>query len=303
MTVFKLAVRLAVSASILALVFQRIDVAQVVAVLREADARLLLGAVLLQLASSSLAAYRWFLLMRNLAFGQTLASYWRSYFKSLFFNQGLPTSIGGDAVRVLDVARRGFRKRDAAYAVMIDRGLGLAALLVLNLFAHAFAPALLPPEILYVTVLAAGLAILGFTGAWHLADLRNPHGHPQLARAKRLSLRLHTAFASRRVAILGASLAIHVLAMLSVYAIGSGLDLQQRLITYFIVVPPAILLTVVPVSIAGWGVREGALAALFSLLGADTATVVAMSIVYGVTLIAVSLPGLLIYMRERHSVV
>ena len=56
--------------------------------------------------------------MQNLHFGQSFSFYWRSYFKAMFFNQGLPTSIGGDALRVLDVAGQGFRKRDVLYGVM-----------------------------------------------------------------------------------------------------------------------------------------------------------------------------------------
>ena len=80
---------------------------------------------------------------------------------------------------------------------------------------------------------------------------------------------------------------------------GWALGLRYDLTTYFVIVPPAILLTVIPVSLAGWGVREGALVALFSFIGADKATVLTMSILYGLTLIIVSLPGFLIYLGGR----
>jgi len=64
-------------------------------------------------------------------------------------------------------------------------------------------------------------------------------------------------------------------------------------------VPPALVLTVIPISIAGWGVREGALVGLFSLIGADRTIVLMMSVVYGILLILVSLPGLAVFLRGR----
>ena len=64
--------------------------------------------------------------------------------------------------------------------------------------------------------------------------------------------------------------------------------------------PPALVLTVFPISVAGWGVREGALVGLFSLIGADKTAVLMMSLLYGLTLIIVSLPGLVTYLKGRH---
>ena len=63
--------------------------------------------------------------------------------------------------------------------------------------------------------------------------------------------------------------------------------------------PPALVLTVIPISVAGWGVREGALIGLFSLIGADKTAVLMMSLLYGLTLIIVSLPGLVTYLKGR----
>ena len=108
----KFLVRLLVSVSILLVVLRSIDVGQAWQVIARARPEWLLCALLMQFGSTAVSAYRWQLIMRNLGFGQTFSFYWDSYFKGMFFNQGLPTSIGGDAVKVLDVARRGFRKRD-----------------------------------------------------------------------------------------------------------------------------------------------------------------------------------------------
>lgn len=293
----KLLIRLLVSGAIFALILRGIDVQQVWAAVSQARWSLLAAALLLQLGSATLAAYRWQLLMQNLAFGQSFGFYWRSYFKAIFFNQGLPTSIGGDAVRVLDVARLGFRKRDALYGVALDRIVGLAALLLLNVAAHLMKPELLPPPVYHFIMLLLFLGLAGFVGVGFLRRLPWLDAYPQLTLLRAVSVRLQQALRVNRTRLIVASLAIHGLAVLGFYATGLALGLRYDLVTYLAIVPPAILLTVLPVSLAGWGVREGALVALFALVGANPATVLAMSILYGLTLIVISLPGLVIYLR------
>jgi uncharacterized membrane protein YbhN (UPF0104 family) len=295
----KFLVRLVVSVSILAVILRSIDFGQAWQVLARAAPDLLLLALLMQFGSTAVSAYRWQLIMRNLGFGQTFLFYWDSYFKGMFFNQGLPTSIGGDAIRVLDVARRGFRKRDVLVGVAIDRLTGLGALLLLALIAHLVNPDLLPEKVYrpILWLLAAGL--LGFASLSFLGRLSWLSRQPQLAVLKTVSDRLLQAVSLHRVLLLTSSLLVPLLAMLAFFAAGRALGLRYDLLTYFAIVPPALVLTVVPISIAGWGVREGVLVGLFSLIGADRTVVLMMSLVYGMLLILVSLPGLVVFLRGR----
>jgi len=66
-----------------------------------------------------------------------------------------------------------------------------------------------------------------------------------------------------------------------------------------VIVPPVILLTLVPVSLAGWGVREGAMIGLFTLIGASKAAVLSMSLLYGMVLVLTSLPGFYVYLTNN----
>ncbi len=253
----------------------------------------------MQFGSTTVSAYRWQLIMHNLRFGQFYSFYWRSYFKAMFFNQGLPTSIGGDALRVLDVAGQGFRKRDALYGVMLDRIAGLVALMWLNLIAYMFNPDLLPDPIYHLTLLLVVGGLAGFAGVSSLRYLPWFDAYPRLSVVKTIAERLHQAFLANRILLIASSLLIPLLAMLSFFATGWALGLRYDLVTYFVIVPPAIFLTIIPVSLAGWGVREGALVGLFSLIGADKATILAMSILYGLIQIVVRLPGFVIYLGRR----
>ena len=60
--------------------------------------RILILALVMQLASTTVAAFRWFLIMRRMGSTANVFFFMKSYFKGTFFNQGLPTSIGGDGI-------------------------------------------------------------------------------------------------------------------------------------------------------------------------------------------------------------
>jgi glycosyltransferase 2 family protein len=285
---------------ILVLIVRSIDLQQVFNVLQKTRMDYLAAALLLQFGSTAVAAYRWQMIMQNLNFGQNFTFYGRSYFKGMFFNQGLPTSIGGDAVKVLDVASLGFRKRDALYGVMVDRIIGLGALMSLTLIAYLISPKLLPMQVHRPIMLLLTTGAVGFMGIFILSYVDWLKRYPKLAILTLISERLHVALSSHRFELVAASLLIPSLALLGFFATGWALGLRYSLMTYFAIVPPALVLTIIPISIAGWGVREGALVGLFSLIGADKTMVLMMSLLYGLTLIVVSFPGLVSYLKGRH---
>jgi len=296
----KTLVRILVSGIILWLIARSIDLGQVLDNLRGASPGLLLLALVLQGASIAAAAYRWFLVMRNLDYPLPRQFYIRSYFKGMFFNQGLPTSVGGDALRVLDVASQGYRKRDAFAGVLVDRGIGLAALMLLNVLALLASPGLLPGNVTWGIAAMVSIGLTGFLAVLVFARLRWVENFSQLRLLRILSFQLQQAFSRQGLFLVMLSLLIHMLTVACIYTIGLSLDMHYSLLTYLVIVPPVILFTVIPVSVAGWGVREGAMVTLFALIGADKAAVLAMSIIFGLILIAASVPGLLVYLQGRH---
>lgn len=295
----KFLLRLAITATILTLILRAIDIKQIWQVLQQAQLGLLALAILMQFASTAVSAYRWQIIMQNLGFGQNFAFYWQSYFKGMFFNQGLPTSIGGDAMRVLDVAKQGFRKRDVLYGVMVDRAVGLGALMLLSLFAYLLKPDLLPMQVYRPMLMLILAGLIGFFSLFLIGKMQWLCRFPKLNILNIISERLYQIFHTRRPLLIVLSLAIPLLALLGFFATGWALGLRYDLMIYFAIVPIAIILTIIPVSIAGWGVREGALVGLFSLIGAHKATVLTMSLLYGITLIIVSLPGLISFLKGR----
>jgi len=92
---------------------------------------------------------------------------------------------------------------------------------------------------------------------------------------------------------------VHLLSVLTLYALAWSIDFHMSFQTFLIAVPPVFLLTIVPVSLAGWGIREGAMIGIFMLVGADQTKVLAMSILYGLLLIISSLPGAYFWVKSK----
>lgn len=295
--------KLLISAAILGFLIYKVDFAAVTQTILSADLVLLSLALLFLIVSQLVAAYRWSLIMGLLSYQHSLVFYIKSYFKGAMFNQVLPTSIGGDAYRVAEVKSQGGRLREAFYGVFIDRIVGLIGLLLITLVANMIDPSLLPTHIYY---LVNGLILAAFVGFFVLLAL---HKLPLLERWSvtklffDLSQRFRLVYKTpKRISQqLGLSVAIHLLAMIAIFGIGHSVGINEPLVTYLVLIPPAILLTVLPLSFAGWGLREGALIFLFMSVGIDATLVLAMSILYGILLIFAALPGLVFYVRNKHK--
>lgn len=300
---FKLIVKIVVSLALLVLIVRHIDVQSVVAVVRAMRPEYLLLALAAQLLSAWIASWRWYQIMRRLKFTQGPLFYFKSYLKGTFFNQALPGGIGGDAYRVVETASLGQGKKEAFYGVLLDRVLGLIGLMLLNLLANWADPDLLPRAVFHIlNLISLGgisavvvFALLGKVP--HFAEFKFTRHLHELSAAMRAVYRDgHAIFLHSLVSVL-----IHFVSMVAIYFIGVGVGLDYSLLTFLVLVPPVMMLTIAPISLAGWGVRESGMIGLFLLIGADKAKVLSMSVLYGLILLAASLPGLYLFLMNRHK--
>src|SRR6476661_8524065 len=125
-----LALRLAVSAALIAWILARTPFREVGAAFRAADLRFVLLALALNLFDTLASVRRWRLLLRAQGGDAPFGSLVRSYFVGIFFNNFLPSTIGGDTVRVIDTARAGVGRARAVAIIFVDRFVGLLALVL-----------------------------------------------------------------------------------------------------------------------------------------------------------------------------
>jgi uncharacterized membrane protein YbhN (UPF0104 family) len=224
-----------------------------------------------------------------------------------FFNQTLPSSVGGDAIRIWLVGRQD-NWRAAAYSVFLDRVVGVLALAILVLGCLPWSLALVRDPVGRAALLAIGLGCIG-AGLVFVAL-----ASPRLRILQRWSLTRHlAASAAITLAILrspgalavifGLSFVIHLLTALAAWCAARAIDADLPLLYAVYLVLPVVLIAVVPVSIAGWGVREGAMIAAFAYAGLSQSDGLIVSLLYGAGNLVLGVAGGLVWIAtsERRS--
>jgi hypothetical protein len=283
--------------------FQYVDFKNLIEILAKSHGGTILIALLFQLGSTYVAAYRWRLIMKLLVFNESVSYYVKSYFKASFFNQVLPSSIGGDAVRIIDLTQKGYDKKDAFYGVFVDRVVGLVGLLVLNLLSTLIFFGTFDKDFSLLIILITVGGITGFTLLFHLQKIKFLAKYKGLDLFHRLAKRLNKLYSNRTLLYkhIAISVGVHLLTVLSLYALALSIDFHISFQTFLIAIPPVFLLTIVPISLAGWGIREGAMVGIFMLVGADETKVLAMSILYGILLMIASIPGSYFWVKSKRA--
>ena len=296
-------IKLLITIAIFYFLFRNIDFVEFGKTVLNSHGGWILVALLMQLTSTYIAAYRWFKISQLLVFQERLSFYVQVYFKGTFFNQVLPSSIGGDAVRMLELTAKGYDKKDAFYVVFVDRVVGLVGLLVLNLLATLLFFGAFDEKFSLLIISIALSGIFGFFLLFQLNRLTFLTNVKFLNLFVRLAKRLNSLYASKRLLFkhIAISVIVHFFSVLTMYGLSLALDLHLSFQVLLIAVPPVFLLTIVPISLAGWGIREGAMIGIFMLVGADPTKVLAMSILYGLLLIVSALPGSYFWIKSKKA--
>jgi glycosyltransferase 2 family protein len=232
-----------------------------------------------------LMVWRWQVLCKLLSGKRLAFSYLLIGFgRSLLLGQVLPSSVGADAIRVMTVARdAGFGL--AVRSVVCDRLLGLLALLTLvvatlPLFARSTGNAALVAGILLFVLAAAAALVL--TSCFPGIIGRIPLVGRNLG-VSASDLRLVITSWTGAASIGGLAIAAHLISVLVFAGFAKGLGSSTTLLDSIAIVPVALLVTSVPISLGGWGVREAALASSFAAIGADPLVGAVASVLFGLS--------------------
>ncbi|RTL61197.1 MAG: flippase-like domain-containing protein [Hyphomicrobiales bacterium] len=221
----------------------------------------------------------------------------RISFAGAFYSQTMVSFVGGDAARIMLLAQHGVPATVSSYVIVLDRLVGLAAQLLVLL---AVSPALLLMRVdvsLYGSVWAFALAglvcVCGIAFFAHLPQSvvgRDGFVARHLRGLSDMNITIMRNRASLIRTIL-LSTAIVVINMVCIYVYFRGIGVDVGAMNVLVISPAVFLVSMLPISIAGWGVREGAMSAGFALVGVDPAQSLVVSIAFGLTLALVSLPG------------
>jgi uncharacterized membrane protein YbhN (UPF0104 family) len=283
----------AITGGLLWLLAGRVDLRRTFEIFGDANRPALAGSVAILLGLMVPATIRWHYVLRALRLRFPARRLFEWNLASGFINQVLPSSLGGDLLRADWCRRAGLPVRAALESVVIDRLMAFSCLVIVVLLASPIflsSVRVTAVELRYLLIAVVPVAAVstGALAACYYAPnnviVSNVRG--VLDQCFRVVFR--SGVGGR---VLGYGLFVHFLRVSGLWLIAIALGIDAGFFLCLAIAPICLLIAMVPISIGGWGVREGAFVGIFSRSGMSTEEALALSVAYGLALIAASLPG------------
>jgi hypothetical protein len=241
-----------------------------------------------------LSTLRWRCLLQAEAIDLSIWRLSLLYFEGMFFSLMLPTVIGGDVVRGYQIFRATQRHEASLASILVERLSGYAALILIASLGLVVAyPLVRDPALVWLT--AAATVGLGALIAGLLSEqlqhvfflgLRRvglAHFHDTL-HALYEAVQRYWQHRGALLLALGLSLVLQSTIVVIFFLISRSLNLSVPLVYFFLFVPLISVMSMLPISIAGLGVREGSAVYLFAKAGLDAAGAVSLSLLWFVVI-------------------
>lgn len=300
--VLVLLVKLAVTLASLYLIFRSVSLEAVGQLFAHMQVGWFVLAVFVFLAAQLVSALRCAYVVRTLGAKLGWVTAVRAHFVGLWFNQVLPTGLGGDVVKIaLIKAQAGLGI--ATRAVVIDRVSGLMILMfMLMIQLPLYLTHLVNAREVAWIALVSSAAFFGVIVLARLAHALHGKFGAWFGLQHVMQLLAELWLFSRRQPLweqLWTSLVVHVNGIVVFGLIGHALGVAVDPLLFFLMVPLVFLVALLPFSFAGWGLREAGAIWIFAMIGIPREDALGMSIGFGVLMLIAGLPGLLAYALHR----
>jgi uncharacterized membrane protein YbhN (UPF0104 family) len=314
---FIILLKIAVTVVILALFARQLDLRATAHTLSTISPYAILAAIVLVLGLSLAAAGRLVMVVARFGPHFGLGDSCRVTLESMFFSQTFISFLGGDALRVWRIRQLGLGLAKATSAVVLDRLIGT---LVNHAFLLGTLPWLLSTEVKgSVKMILVVLAVAGVAGVALVLWLGYMRG--RLGIIDRLPARFHVGLVTALIeetSIVGHDLLVNQRRLIGIFVLSCVITTANMLIFAVILigmgvafplalgcallVPAIVEITMLPISLAGWGVREGAAVVAFGALGVPADQALGSSIAFGLTVAAVSVLGGILWLVDRRQI-
>jgi uncharacterized membrane protein YbhN (UPF0104 family) len=307
-------IKIVVSGSLLYVLLSRVDLGRLWQVARTASIPWLVTALALYLVMVLVSAWRWRVLLEAQHVHARFGWLTNSYLVATFFNNFLPSNIGGDVVRIRDTASTAGSKTIATMVVLLDRGLGLLALVSVAALGSTFAarqsetigpvgPGLLWLGLVAGLVLSAIVILQPASVGYVLRPLRALHQEWVGARIERLTSSLENFRAAPLALVTGYGGGIVVQCVLVAFyaAIATALRIPISFAHLAILIPVSFIVQMLPVSVNGFGIREATFSLYFTRLHLPLESALALSFIGAALIMLFSTTGAVAYLSRRRT--
>ena len=297
--------RLLVSGSLIAILLSLVNLSELGHALQSASIWYLLVALLLVFLRLIIMAYRWHIMLSEKGMSVPFYSLTAIYFVGRFFSRFLPTVIGGDIVRGYELSKISHRLVDSAATIVMERILGFVAAFIVCwislIFGYRYLEGTNIPAIIggmsfgFILLLAVMFNATLMTRILSLSRvIKRWNIEGKLIKAYRS---LHAFTASRDVLVKGLLVScIHQIVGIAVaFFVSQALGLEVPFVYFLVAIPMIWIIMMIPVSIAGLGVREGAFVLFFTQYGVSSENSLLLSLlIFGLNMV-IALFGGIIY--------
>jgi len=275
------------------------------------------------IVGQALIGLRWSLLLRaqSIFIGPWMAV--KLYFLGLFYNNLMPSSVGGDLLRAWYVAKHTDKKLQAALSVFVDRVLGLFALVLIAIFCYWFFLQGREPatdrnleiqnskfeiSVVFLWVFAGVIVVLCIllltrSGRSLLAKAwcyLYTHGTKLLIKSKDAMV-IYCHMPLTILLVLGLTIFLQLLVVTAFWLLGLNLKIPAAAKYYYVFFPITWVVAVLPVSIAGIGILEGGIRELFTrFAGVSVEQALVLALCQRFIWVLASLPGAAIHIAGAH---
>jgi len=312
---FFLLLKISLSVALILWITEDIALDSVFTVMATSSTSLLIFAFSLFFVGYVITAFRWRTLIRVQGGDAPIFFLVRSFMVALFFNNFLPSTVGGDVVRMYDSWRLGNSKSDAVTVVLVDRFLGVIVLLCFALLALIFDETVADEVPLITAWVTVGLGGIALT-TWLMLKIPASYAEAFCSERGRIVARIGSSLAKVlrsfqayrhakievfRALVLSVLLQINVVVCFIVLARAIGIEVPIE--SMFLIIPVAIFIMMIPISINAIGVREAVFVFLFSMYGIENVQALAFAwTAYSLTLLQGILGGIVFALRKERRI-
>jgi len=292
--------RVAVSVGLVAFMLSYLDVDNMLRFVRRADPFLVVLTLVAVFVDRLFMVLRWTKLIEALDIHVPWIRVVKIFFLSSFFGSFLPSGVGGEAVRAASFARLTSKGVESVASVVMDRLLGLLSMLLTGLLSLTVFYRVFPHPALLGIVVIGSIALLGSLSlllSRRLHKFLERDGDGWMARAVRAMARYRDRLGTLGVVFL-LSVGVQLLRVLHALLLSEAMDLGTPPIYFLCFIPPILIVTMLPISVGGWGTTNAAYVALFSQVGMDPDGAFVLSVLILALGVIGNLPGGVIYAWE-----
>lgn len=255
-------------------------------------------AFLLAIVGLFISAEKWHVLLDSMDQRPSFLALLRLLWIGAFFNNFLPGRTGGDIIRVYGITSSTQNRSQAITSVVVDRGLNLIALIFIAWVALIIAPNILPKHIHALLITGSSLLLLASFAGFLYVHKSSPQKATKITWLQQIITSIKNITIAPNIFFKTSvlSLLYQTTVILSNYSVAKSLHIALDPWVFFYAIPVTALITMIPISLNGFGLREGAYALIFVPLGISTTSAISISLIATGCMMALSLIGGIFYM-------